>query len=235
MKNNAGSGTHANKTTSDELTAESLHISHKDGFVITSLLTQSNRVFLFALAIPVFAGSSAPGIKNFHQLNEHVYRGAQPTDEGLQYLAKIGVKTVIDLRETDERAQAEESVVTAAGMKYVNVPMTGLTPPTEQEITRILGILEDETAGGVFVHCKQGADRTGAVMAAYRIDHDHWDNARALSEAKSEGMGFFQHPRASFIRGFQARTIEAKAGVKAPADALTINPQNAVLNSPAAR
>jgi len=51
--------------------------------MITSLLTQSNRVFLFALAIPVFAGSSAAGIKNFHQLNEHVYRGAQPTDEGL--------------------------------------------------------------------------------------------------------------------------------------------------------
>lgn len=202
--------------------------------MITSLLTQSNRVFLFALAIPAFAGSaSAPGIKNFHQLNEHVYRGAQPTDEGLQYLAKIGVKTVIDLREADERAQAEESVVTAAGMKYVNVPMTGLTPPTESEITRILGILEDETAGAVFVHCKQGVDRTGAVMAAYRIDHDHWDNAHALSEAKSDGMGFFQHPRESFIRDFQARTIET--GVKATADALAVSPQNAVSNSPAVR
>jgi len=154
--------------------------------VITSLLTKSKRVFLFALAIPVFAGSSsAPGIKNFHQLNEHVYRGAQPTDEGFQYLAKMGVKTVIDLREADERSQAEEAVVTAAGMKYVNVPMTGLTPPTEPEITRILGILEDDSAGAVFVHCQRGADRTGAVIAAYRIDHEHWDNARALSEAKS--------------------------------------------------
>jgi tyrosine-protein phosphatase SIW14 len=195
--------------------------------MITSLLAQSNRFFLFALAIPAFAGSSsAPGIKNFHQLNEHVYRGAQPTDEGLQYLAKIGVKTVIDLREADERAQAEESVVTAAGMKYVNVPMTGLTPPTEPEITRILEILEDETGGAVFVHCRQGVDRTGAVMAAYRIDHDHWDNASALSEAKSEGMGMFQFPRQNFVRDFQARTIEAKTGVKATADALTVNPQN---------
>ena len=204
--------------------------------MITSLLTQSNRVFLFALAIPAFAGSSlAPGIKNFHQLNEHVYRGAQPTDEGLQYLAKIGVKTVIDLREADERAQAEESVVTAAGMKYVNVPMTGLTPPTQSEITRILEILEDETGGAVFVHCKQGVDRTGAVIAAYRIDHDHWDNARALSEAKSDGMGTFQFPRQNFIRDFQARTIEAKTGGRTTADALTVNPQNAVSNSPAAR
>src|SRR5258708_358948 len=136
----------------------------KDGIVTTSLLSNPTRVLLFALAIPAFAGSSAPGIKNFHQLNERVYRGAQPTDEGFQYLATIGIKTVIDLREADERSQAEEGVVTAAGMKYVNVPMTGLTPPTEPEITRILGILEDDGAGAVFVNCQRGADRTGAVI-----------------------------------------------------------------------
>ncbi|HEY6392521.1 MAG TPA: tyrosine-protein phosphatase [Bryobacteraceae bacterium] len=191
---------------------------------MNSLLSNRSRIFFFAWAIPVFAGSSAPGIKNFHQVNEHVYRGAQPTDEGLQYLAKIGVKTVIDLREADERAQAEEGVVTAAGMKYVNVPMTGLTPPTEAEIARILGILEDDNASAVFVHCKQGVDRTGAVIAAYRIDHDHWDNARALSEAKSEGMGFFQAPRQSFIRAFQPRTIEAKTDANAASDSAAVNP-----------
>src|SRR5260370_5304294 len=153
----------------------------KDGIVTTSLLSNRSRILLFALAIPAFEGYSAPGIKNLHQLNEHVYRGAQPTDEGFQYLAKMGVKTVIDLREADERSQAEEGVVTAAGMKYVNVPMTGLTPPTEPQITRILGILEDDGAGADFVHCQRGADRTGAVLAAYRIDHDNWDNAQALS------------------------------------------------------
>jgi tyrosine-protein phosphatase SIW14 len=211
----------------------------KDGIVMTPLFSNRSRTLLFALAIPAFAGSSAPGIKNFHQINEHVYRGAQPADEGFQYLAKIGVKTVIDLREADERSQAEEGVVTAAGMKYVNVPMTGLTPPTELEITRILGILEDDSAGAVFVHCQRGADRTGAVIAAYRIDHDHWDNDRALSEAKSDGMGSFQFPRRSYIRDFQPRTVEAKTGAKstpatsAAADGVSASPQNAVSNSPA--
>jgi protein tyrosine phosphatase (PTP) superfamily phosphohydrolase (DUF442 family) len=210
----------------------------KDGIVMTPLFSNRSRSLLFALAIPAFAGSSAPGIKNFHQLNENVYRGAQPTDEGFQYLAKIGVKTVIDLREADERSQAEEGVVTAAGMKYVNVPMTGLTPPTEQEITKILGILEDDSAGAVFVHCQRGADRTGAVIAAYRIDHDHWDNARALSEAKADGMGSFQFPRRSYIRDFQPRTIEAKTVAKAASatgaasDAMTVSPQAVVSNSP---
>ncbi len=205
---------------------------------MTPLVSSRSCTLLFALAIPAFAGSSTPGIKNFHQVNEHVYRGAQPADEGFQYLAKIGVKTVIDLREADERSQAEEAVVTAAGMKYVNVPMTGLTPPTEPEITRILGILEDDSAGAVFVHCQRGADRTGAVIAAYRIDHEHWDNARALSEAKSDGMGSFQFPRRSYIRDFQPRMVEAKTGAKvtsataAASDTVTVSPQNAVSNSP---
>ena len=174
------------------------------------------RLFLFALALPAFAGS-VPGIKNFYQVDAHVYRGAQPTDEGFKNLAKIGVETVIDLRETDERARAEEKVVRATGMKYVNVPMTGLTPPTEAEITRILGIFEDKATGPVFVHCRRGADRTGVVVASYRINHDRWDNARALREAKTCGMSVFQFPRQSYIRAFAPRTNDVKTATAATA------------------
>jgi tyrosine-protein phosphatase SIW14 len=174
------------------------------------------RFFLFAMVLPAFAGSAVPGIHNFYKVDEHVYRGAQPTDEGFQYLAKIGVKTVIDLRGESEGRRNEESVVTAAGMKYMNVPMTGLTPPTDAEISKILGILEDGTTGPVFVHCQRGADRTGAVIASYRIEHDGWDNARALKEAMANGMSFFQIPRQSFIRNFQPRTIEAKTTPELP-------------------
>ena len=175
--------------------------------------------FLFALSLPVFAASPVQGIGNFHQVNEHVYRGAQPTEEGFRYLAKIGIKVVVDLREPGERSRKEESAVTAAGIKYINIPMSGLTPPTAAETNRILGILEDEKTGPVFVHCMRGADRTGAVIASYRIDHDGWDNHRALKEAMANGMSFFQLPRQSFIRNFQKRTAEAKAG------AAPVNPQ----------
>ena len=129
--------------------------------------------FLF-LGLPVFAASPASisGIVNFDQVNEHVYRGAQPTEEGFKYLAKIGVKTILDLRENDSRTASEKRMVSDAGMQYVNVPMTGLTPPTEEETSKVLALLEDETGGPVFVHCREGKDRTGAVIAAYHIDHD---------------------------------------------------------------
>jgi protein tyrosine/serine phosphatase len=200
------------------------------------------RYFLpFLLALPALADSSPEGIKNFYQVDPHVYRGAQPSDEGFQYLAKLGVKTVIDLREADQRSKAEEAVVMAAGMKYVNIPMKGLAAPTDVEISKILGILEGD-GGAVFVHCKRGADRTGVVIASYRIERDGWNNADALSEAKTRGMAPFQFPRMSYIRSFRPRTLEAKtsapgtvatAASDAAIDSTTIGPP-AIASSTAA-
>jgi protein tyrosine phosphatase (PTP) superfamily phosphohydrolase (DUF442 family) len=171
------------------------------------------------LGLPLFAGSIY-GIMNFDQVDAHVYRGAQPTGEGFKNLAKLGIKTIVDLRETDGRAQAEKRAVIAAGMTYVNVPMTGLTPPTDSEITRILALLENSKSGPVFVHCRRGADRTGAVIAAYHIQHDKWDNARALKDAKAHSMSFFQIPRQNYIRKFRPRTITITAEA-AIADTIT--------------
>jgi protein-tyrosine phosphatase len=182
-------------------------------------------IFLLLMGLPAFSAPSVPGIGNFVQLNQQVYRGAQPTEEGFRYLAKIGVKTVLDLREDDARTAWERRTVLASGMQYVNVPMTGLTAPTDAEITRILALLENDANGPVFVHCMRGADRTGAVIAAYRIDHDQWDGARALKEAMSNGMSFFQLPRQKFIRTFQPRTMASVlAKSSEPKDAPSATP-----------
>src|SRR3954453_13044675 len=76
-----------------------------------------------AVSMQAFGASPVPaGVGNFHQVSEHVYRGAQPTDEGFKNLAKLGVKTVIDLRLPDEHSiSAEENAVKSAGMRYVNI------------------------------------------------------------------------------------------------------------------
>src|SRR5580704_13863836 len=103
---------------------------------VSHLRSLCNGVLTLALALPVLANSPVAGIENFHQVDAHVNRGAQPTEEGFQYLAKVGVKTVIDLREADGRSRKEEQMVTSAGMKYINVPMSGLTPPTPAEIDK---------------------------------------------------------------------------------------------------
>ncbi len=173
-------------------------------------------VLLASFSLPLFA-VSIPGVPNFDKVDEHVYRGGQPSDEGFRNLSKFGVKTIIDLREADDRAAAEKRLVTSAGMNYVNVPMTGLTPPSEAEIAKIFSLLQDGNTGPVFVHCKRGADRTGAVIAVYQINFDGWDNARALKDAKAHGMSFFQFPRQRYVMNFRPQTIEASASAK-PAD-----------------
>jgi protein-tyrosine phosphatase len=89
--------------------------------------------------------------------------------------------------------------------------MTGTAAPTAAQIAKALDLLEDITSGPVFVHCLRGADRTGTVVAAYHIEHDHWDQARALQDARQHGMSPLQMPRMRYIRAFQARKRSADA------------------------
>jgi tyrosine-protein phosphatase SIW14 len=161
------------------------------------------------------AEMSVPGIERFHKVNEKVYRGAQPNAQGFQALAKLGVKTVVDLRESGSRSVEEQKMVTAAGMKYVSIPMQGLATPVPADIARAAAILNDEAAGPVFVHCRQGVDRTGTVVAVYRMNHDKWDNAKAMAEAKAMGMHWIQKPLQGFIRNYHPETVVATAATGA--------------------
>ncbi len=146
-----------------------------------------------------------PGIRNFHQVNSHIYRGGQPAGEAWRGLAGLGVKTVIDLRRESEGGHslaAEARAVKAAGMRYVSVPMNGVVAPDDADIAKILGILN--SGEPVFVHCKEGKDRTGTVIACYRIAHDRWKNDKALREAKSYGMHWVEFGMKSYIQDFRA-------------------------------
>jgi protein tyrosine/serine phosphatase len=100
------------------------------------------------------------------------------------------VKTVIDLRREGEDGEhsirAEAKAVETAGMRYVSVPMNGIVAPTHEQIARIMAVLDSNEP--VFVHCKKGKDRTGTVVACYRIARDRWTNQKAMAEAKSHGL-----------------------------------------------
>jgi tyrosine-protein phosphatase SIW14 len=181
--------------------------------------------YLLAAAIAgamVFATSASAqiaGVGNFHQVNDHIYRGAQPTTAGFQTLAKLGVKMVIDLRETGSRSAIEKRAVEGNGMHYVSIPLSGMSAPSPAGVEKAMALFNDSSAGPVFIHCKRGADRTGTLVACYRIAHDGWDNAKALSEAKADGMRWIEVSMQHYVMHYQA---PAAAGT--PAAAVTGQP-----------
>jgi tyrosine-protein phosphatase SIW14 len=148
--------------------------------------------------------SSTNGIENFGKVNENYYRGAQPDAEGFARLKQLGVKTVIDLRK-DSVTKAPEWV-RAAGMQYFNIPLKASRPATPEQTDYFLKLVNDPQNWPVYVHCKGGRHRTGALTAIYRITHDGWTADQAYKEMKQYDFenGFFGGPSAQkrFVYSF---------------------------------
>jgi protein tyrosine/serine phosphatase len=121
-------------------------------------------------------------IKNFGQMDERFYRGAQPREKDYRDLAALGIKTVIDLR--DEPTDYEKPAVEALGMRYVNIPMSDKDYPQEEQIKAFLKLANDPTTGKFYVHCAGGRHRTGVAGAVYRFTHDHWTFEQVYKEMK---------------------------------------------------
>ena len=121
-------------------------------------------------------------IKNFGQLDERFYRGAQPKAEDFKDLAALGIKTIIDLR--DDPTSYEKVAAEAAGLHYVNIPMSDTSYPKEEQIQQFLKLATNPQTGAFYVHCAGGRHRTGVAGAVYRMTVDGWDYDRTYSEMK---------------------------------------------------
>jgi protein tyrosine/serine phosphatase len=121
-------------------------------------------------------------IKNFGQMDERFYRGAQPKESDYKDLAALGVKTVIDLQ--DDPTSYEKRDVEALGMRYINIPMSDTQYPKATDIDAFLKFANDPETGKFYVHCAGGRHRTGVIGAVYRFNHDHWSYDQAYAEMK---------------------------------------------------
>lgn len=140
------------------------------------------------LSVPTFA-QTAPGsfpninIKNFGQMDERYYRGAQPEPSDYAALKSLGVQTVIDLR--NDPTDYEKKDVEALGMKYVNLPFSGWKYAKDTQVEEFMKLMNDPSTGVVYVHCKAGKHRTGLTGAVYRLEKYGWDYDKAYKEMKN--------------------------------------------------
>jgi protein tyrosine phosphatase (PTP) superfamily phosphohydrolase (DUF442 family) len=125
-------------------------------------------------------------ITNYDRVDWKLCRGAQPNAAGLEALAKDGVTLVINLRQPGDTWAVEEQTCTDLKMRYVNVPLSGVMAPTDENV-RLLIALINENRGKAFIHCQYGCDRTGTIIACYRITKG-LSNEDAFNDAKQHGI-----------------------------------------------
>jgi len=181
-------------------------------------------ILLSSILTPVhlWAANGQPPIERFVKVDEFLYRGAQPDLDGFKYLRDLGVGTIVNLRLREDADRLKErEMVESLGMTYVNIPIedgnffTRSRTIPEEAILAFFKTIDAAAPGKVFVHCHRGADRTGALVAFYRIVRHHWDGLRAYAEAREIGMR-------SWYKGLQ-RQIEEFA--RQPQVALLKAPQ----------
>jgi protein tyrosine/serine phosphatase len=155
-------------------------------------------VAILSLALPAsaqLAVLSPIRIDNFAKVNDTYYRGAQPVGSDYSDLARLGVKTVINLIGDDELDAREQSLVEQHGMRYLPIPMSTRKAPTSQQLETFLSVVNDPASQPVYVHCVGGRHRTGVMTAVYRMTKDGISGAEAFAEMKRFNYGpDFLHP-----------------------------------------
>jgi protein tyrosine/serine phosphatase len=162
-------------------------------------------------------------IKNFGQMDERFFRGAQPEADDYQSLKDLGVNTIIDLR--NDPTDYEKSAAEALGMKYVNIPMSGWKYPKAQYVDQFLKLINDAETGTVYVHCKAGIHRTGITGAAYRFTKYGWDYETAYKEMKNYrfSTGLVHGRLKDFVQDFAEKMEAQKASLAATRSAAASN------------
>jgi tyrosine-protein phosphatase SIW14 len=143
------------------------------------------------------------GLGNFGFVDEHLLRGAQPSTVGIQTLRALGVTTILDLTLPDRNGQAEKAEAERNGLVYTNMPMDSVVRPTTEQVASILSTISNAT-GRVFIHCQAGKDRTGTIVACYRILEAHWTSEQALREADQFRMAANATWLREFVKDFGA-------------------------------
>jgi tyrosine-protein phosphatase SIW14 len=122
------------------------------------------------------------GLPNFGRVTENLFRGGQPTSDGFNVLHTMGVGMVINFRDDPSEMAAEKRQVESLGIKYIEIPWSANHKPSSTQVVEFLDLVRANPNSKIFVHCRRGADRTGVMIAAYRIAVEHQSVAEAVSE-----------------------------------------------------
>ena len=123
------------------------------------------------------------GVPNFADVTSMLYRGGQPTHNGFERLAQMGIDIVVDTG----RSKRDEKQIKQLGMLYVSLPWH-CPCPKDDVFGRFLKLIKENPDKKIFVHCRLGIDRTGMMVAVYRMGVQGWTAQQAMKEMHSYGF-----------------------------------------------
>ncbi|MCQ2410538.1 MAG: dual specificity protein phosphatase family protein [Elusimicrobiaceae bacterium] len=125
------------------------------------------------------------GLPNAYKVSEGLYRGGQPSEEGYRWLARNGIKIVVNLRTQNP----DEQLLRNLGITSIHIPINPFLFRDRHAVT-FLKVLADAHNQPVYVHCKYGSDRTGTMVALYRMAMQHWSRLDAMTEMQNPKFDF---------------------------------------------
>jgi protein tyrosine/serine phosphatase len=160
-----------------------------------------------AASAPVFAEKlKLPGLSNLGRVTEGLYRGGKPQKQGYDQLQGMKIDIVVDMNTSSKDIQHGKTETESRGMRYISMPWSPVSLPTDDQVTEFLRLIRENPDKRIFVHCERGADRTGLMMAVFRMAGQGWTPEQALAEMerfKFHGLWYRQMKR--YIREFPAK------------------------------
>ena len=156
-------------------------------------LKKSYQAVLGLLILPFFLACNP--LLNFGVVSPNaIYRSGQPDKDDLKYILKKGkIRTILNLKLSVDRA--EQKWADRYGVNIIQMRMHADNPPTEDELNQYFNILLNPNTYPLWIHCQGGADRTGILVAIYRMEFENWSKWRAIGEMLTYFHIPFTHPK----------------------------------------
>jgi tyrosine-protein phosphatase SIW14 len=139
-------------------------------------------------------GKDIQGLPNFGRVTDTLYRGGQPSLAGFSALQAMGVGIIVNFRDERMEMATEKRQVESLGIKYIGIPWSAIHEPSTAQVVEFLDLIRANPKAKIFVHCRRGADRSGVMVAAYRIAIEHKTVAEAVSEMHQFHYDWFWLP-----------------------------------------
>jgi tyrosine-protein phosphatase SIW14 len=146
----------------------------------------------------------ASNLKNIYRIDDDLYRSEQPTRKGFEEAVRLGIKSVVDLRDY----HTDQSLVAGLPLFLFETPMSAAVF-SEEDVVQALRAIR-AAPKPVLIHCLHGSDRTGVVAAMYRVLYQGWTKEDALTEMRKGGYGYhiFYINIPDFVRGADVARIK---------------------------